>query len=119
MERFGNAASLSWWTASWFGFWAFLGLLEVLLANSYENVGNGSLPPRLTPIIWHCSQCRDIVVILVQVLLSHILGTAAEPSALKEQEQRRFCPRAARLLSEFTHSPEFLSPFHFHSHQKA
>lgn len=96
-----------------------LSLLEGLLASNYENVGTGSQTSRRTPVSRQSSQCRQVIGILVQVLLPHILGMVAEPSALEEQEQRRFCPTAARLLAEFKRSPEFLSPFHFHFHLKA
>lgn len=92
---------------------------EGLLAGNSENVGTGSLTSGMTSISKYHSPCREIISIFMQVLLSYILGMVAEPSALKDQEQRRFCPTATRLLTEFTHSPEFLSPFHFHSHQKA
>lgn len=71
--------------------------------------------------------------------LPNMQNAAQQQSLQREHQQHKLCsPRswcwtlgsqgaraeivlctADTLLSEFTHSPEFLSPFHFHCHQKA
>lgn len=73
-----------------------LSLPEGLLASNYESVDTGSLTFGMTPLSRHHSQCRQVIGILVQVLLSHIPGMVAESSALKEQEQRRFCSNSSQ-----------------------
>lgn len=89
-----------------------LSLLEGFSASNSENAGSSSQTSRMMPISSQCRQHHQ----LSTALLSQIL--ILNPW-LSRSKSRGSSDTAARLLTEFTHSPEFLSPFHFHSHQKA
>lgn len=67
-----------------------LSLLEGFSASNSENAGTGSQISRMMPTSSHC---REIIISFVQALLSQTLGRDAKPLALKEQEQRQFCPQ--------------------------
>lgn len=75
-----------------------LSLLEGFSASNSENAGTGSQTSRTMPTSSHCRE----IISFVQALLSQILGRDAKCSALKEQEQRQFCPQQPdRSLSSY------------------
>lgn len=75
-----------------------LSLLEGFSASNSENAGTGSQTSRTMPTSSHCRE----IISFVRALLSQILGRDAKCSALKEQEQRQFCPQQPdRSLSSY------------------